>query len=112
MGHTAFHEIKRAAISVSSSGDNTIIAAVTGKAIRVLGVVLIGAGDVDVRFESGAGGTALTGVMSLAADGNGFVLPICPNEDLYWFETAAGSLLNLELSGAVAVAGCIIYYEF
>lgn len=103
-------QIKRAAISAASSGDNTLVAAVTGKKIKVLSLILVAAGDVDVRLESGAGGTALTGVIELAAAGNGFVLP--PSFPGYhWVETAAGSLLNLELSLAVQVSGCIVYYE-
>jgi hypothetical protein len=101
--------ILRAAISAASSGDNTVVAAVASKKIKVLEVVLIAAGDVDVRFESAAGGTALTGVMSLAADGNGFVAPMA-TPGLHHFETAAAALLNLELSAAVQVSGWLVYY--
>jgi hypothetical protein len=103
-------EVKRAAVSVASSGDNTLVAAVTGKKIKVVGLVLVAAGAVNVRLESGAGGTALTGVISLAAAGDGFVLP-ATLAGQHWVETAAGALLNLELSGAVQVSGCIVYYE-
>ena len=97
--------LKRAAISASSSGDNTIVAAVTGKIIRVYSVVLIVASTVTVRFESGASGTALTGQMPLTV---GFAPPFNP-----WghFETLEGQLLNLELSGAVAVSGWLMYAE-
>lgn len=102
--------VKRAAISAASSGDNTLVAAVSGKKIKVLGLILIVAGDVDVAFESGASGTALTGDMSLAADGNGFILPMAP-PGYHWFETAAGALLNLELSGAVQASGCLVYTD-
>jgi len=100
--------INRAVISAASSGNNTLVAAVTGKKIGVLGLILIADAAVDVRLESGAGTTALTGVMSLAAEGNGFVLPMSV-EGRHWVETAAGALLNLELSGAVQVSGCIVY---
>jgi hypothetical protein len=102
--------VQRAQISAASSGDNTIVAAAAGVKTKVLGLFLIGAGDVDVRFESGAGGTALTGVVSLAADGNGYVLPIAP-PGYHWIETAANAVLNLELSGAVQVSGSIVYYQ-
>lgn len=107
---SAYYEIKRAAVSAASSGDNTLVAAVTGKKIKVLSLVLVAAGDVDVRLESAAGGTALTGVIELAAAGNGFVLPQA-FPGYQWVETAAGELLNLELSGAVQVSGLIVYYE-
>jgi len=102
--------IKRAIISGATSGNNTLIAAVSGKKIKVLSLILVATGDVDVRFEDGAGGTALTGVMSLAADGNGFVLPpALPG--YHWMETSVNTLLNMELSDAVQCSGCIVYYE-
>jgi hypothetical protein len=98
---------KRAAIDAATSGDNTLVAAVSGKKLRVLSCFLLAAAAVNVRFESGASGTARTGQMNLAANG-GFVLPHNPAG---WFETVAGELLNLELSGAVSVDGCLIYVE-
>lgn len=102
--------VLRAAISASTSGDNTLVAAVAGKKTKVLGLVLIASGDVDVRLESGAGGTALTGVISLAADGNGFVLPMAL-PGMHWLETGVNTLLNLELSAAVQVSGLIVYEQ-
>jgi hypothetical protein len=97
-----------ATISASSSGDNTVIAANATKRFRVLAVFMMAAGAVNARFESGAGGTALTGLAYPAANG-GFVLPFSP---VGWFETlAVNTLLNLELSGAVAVGGCVVYQE-
>jgi hypothetical protein len=100
-------EIKFAVIDAASSGDNTLVAGVTGKKIRVLSVFLMAAGAVNCRFESGASGTALTGQMNVAANG-GFSLTHNPGG---WFETAAAALLNLELSGAVSVDGCLTYVE-
>lgn len=92
-------------IDHAGSGDNTIVAAVGGKKIVVHSLFFITAGAVNVRFESGAGGTALTGVMNFPANG-GMAL----NENARgWFETDAGSLLNMELSGAVSVDGAIDY---
>lgn len=93
------------AIDAASSGDNTLLAAVTGKRIRVHSLFLIAAGTVNVRFESGASGTALTGQMNLIANA-GFVLPHNPAG---WFQTAASTLLNLELSGNVSVDGSFTY---
>lgn len=102
--------VKRAVIHCNTNGNNTVIAAVAGKQLKIVGVLLVVAGDVDVRFESGAGGTALTGIMSLAADGNGFVLPQT-TPGFHWLETTVGALLNLELSAGVWADGCIVYYE-
>lgn len=98
---------KFAVLDAASSGDNTLIAAVASKKVRVLSLFLVSAGAVNVRFESGAGGTALTGQMNLVAN-TGFVLPYNP---LGWFETASNTLLNLELSAAISVDGSIVYAE-
>jgi len=93
------------AIDHAASGDNTLVAAQTGKRIIVHQLFLVAAGAVNVRFESGAGGTALTGQMNFAANG-GIVLPF---SEQGWFETAQSTLLNLELSGAVSVDGSLKY---
>lgn len=100
--------VKYAVIDHAASGDNTVVAAVTGKKIRVVFLHLIAAGAVTIRWESGASGTALTGQMNLPANG-GMALDFNP---CGWFaETAAGSLLNLELSAAVSVDGSLGYIE-
>lgn len=98
--------LKSAVINNASSGDNTLVSAVAGKKIRVLAIVLISDGTVDVRFESGAGGTALTGQMPLLVN-TGFSIASA------WglFETASNTLLNLELSAAINVHGWITYIE-
>jgi hypothetical protein len=97
--------INFAKIDAASSGDNTLVAAVTGKRIRVLGMVIIAAGSVTIRLESGASGTALSGQMALVVN-SGFTLPM---SDVGWCETSAGALLNLELSAAVSVDGVLVY---
>jgi hypothetical protein len=102
--------IKRAVISGATSGNNTVIAAVADKKIKVLSLFLVAVTAVTVRFESGADGTALTGVMSIGATG-GFVLPAPADPTNHWFETGVNTLLNMELGGAVQVSGAITYYE-
>lgn len=100
-------DVKHGVIDVASSGNNTIKAAVSGKRILVTSLFLISAGTVNVRFESGADGTALTGQMNLIAN-TGFAL----NYNEYgWFVTEKNELLNLELSGAVSVDGSFSYRE-
>ena len=105
-------QIKYAVIDDATSGNNTIVAAVTGKKIRVLSYTIIPAGDVTVRFESGAGGTALTGQMNLLAEDGVVSQSLSVNcAPFGCFETAAAALLNLELSGAVSVDGHLTYVE-
>ena len=101
---------KFANIAVASSGDNVIVSAVSAKKLRVVSGFMIAAGDVDAYFVDGAD-TALVGDgtngMDLAAN-SGFTLPFNP---VGWFETGSGQSLDLNLSGAVRVAGCITYIE-
>ena len=97
-----------AVIAAAGAGDNTLVAAVTGKKIRILAAVLVASGGANtVRFESGAGGTAVSGLIDLGADGQ-LVLPL---NGFGWLETAAAALLNLELSAATLVAGVLVYEE-
>ena len=91
-----------AAINVANNGNNTIKAAVAGKKIVVTSVVLVSDGTVDVRWESGAGGTALSGQIPLQAR-EGY----SAHDPDGLFETAVSTLLNLELSSAVNVHGHI-----
>ena len=96
-----------AVIDDATSGNNTLVAAVAGKKIRVLGFFLVSAaGAVTARFESDADGTALTGQMTMSATGSTVAPGFNP---LGWFETVAGELLNLELSAGVSLDGALTY---
>lgn len=101
-------EVKSAVVSAASAGDNTLVAAVTGKRIRVVSGFLVASGGANtVRFESGASGTALTGQMDIADNGQ-LEISFSP---VGHFSTAKSTLLNLELSAATSVAGFINYVE-
>ena len=94
-------------INATSSGDNTVVAAVPGNRIRLIACHLHGNGDVNVSWKSGAA-TTLAAPMPLGVKGNGFVLPHAPTGE-YWQRTASGEALVLTLSAAVAVTGSLIY---
>jgi len=100
-------DVKHAKIDSAGSGDNTVLSAVSGKRLLVTSLFLVAAGTVNVRFESGASGTALTGQVNLVAN-TGFALSY---NEYGWFVTDKDELLNLELSGAVSVDGSISYRE-
>lgn len=108
-------DVKQVAV-VAESTDNTLVAAVTDNKIRVLQCILQVTGSCLLRFESGTGGTALTGQMPVVAGAitavlsgsNGyFILPYSP---IGWFQTASNQLLNLELSTSSAY-GTLSYRE-
>ena len=101
-------EVQYAAVAATALGDNTLVAAAVAptRRIRVVSLVLVASGGANsVRLESAASGTALTGVMDIIDNGQ-LVLPYHPAG---WCETAAGELLNLELSAATAVGGVLGY---
>lgn len=97
--------VSYASVNVST-GDNTLVAAVSGKKICLLACSLSASAAGAIRFEDGAGGTALSGVIPLAASQQ-FLLPFSPSG---WFETTANTLLNLEVTTA-DIDGFIVYIE-
>lgn len=100
--------VKFAIINADVVGNNTIVAAVASKKIRVLQFGLVASTAGTSRWESGADGTALTGLMILPLGGS----VTTPFSEVGLFETAAGVLLNLELSVALATAdGWVVYQE-
>jgi hypothetical protein len=91
-----------AAIAASANGNNTLVAGVAAKRIRVKRVSLMASGNVTVTFADSHGN--LTGGYPLVAS-TGFVMG--PDDDEWWFQTTAGDPLILNLSGAVAVGGVV-----
>lgn len=102
-------EVRRAAISAATNGNNVALAAVQGQTIKVLACLLMANADVSVKFTNGAGGADLTGALPMGTKGNGFILPPAPPGQ-HWIETSEATALVLHLSAAVQVSGLIVYY--
>lgn len=103
-------EVKFATIGTSASGDTTLVAAVSGKKIRVLTLDAISKAALDIYFKDGAGAEVFgkaASVVGLQA-GGGFILPHSPTGH---FETASGQALLVNLSGSTALAGSLSYVE-
>ena len=107
-GHNdlAPHEVKYAAITATTtSGDNTIVAAVSGKKIRVLNYVVASSGNSTITWESN-NTTALSGVINTQAMDQ---LVAGYNPDGH-FQTVAGEALTAALGGN-AYHGHLSYIE-
>lgn len=94
-----------APIVASAGGATTIVNAAATKQIRVLDYVLIANGTVNVKFQSHVAPTDLTGLLPLVANtgaSSGF-------SPVGLFQTIAGEALDINLSGAVAVGGHLVY---
>jgi|SRR5439155_26396850 len=98
-------EVQFAPIS-SAVADATLVAAQgAGVKIRVIGFCLVPALAAVVTLQSGIGGTALTGAMTLPAgkaitiEGSAFGV----------LETAANALLNLHQTGTIQLSGWLLW---
>lgn len=96
---------KWAIFTVSSSGDNQVVALVSGKKIRVLQWRVSANGSVNTKWRSAT--TDISGLSYLIqyASAGGSYSPVGR------FETASGAALNINLSAAVSVSGEICYIE-
>ncbi len=98
-------QVKSAAISFTTTGDNTIVAAAAGKLIVVVALLLVSTAPTNITVKDGT--NLLSGAMPLAA-GIPLVLPVDPTVDWY-ATTAAANNLILNQSGAVQISGTVWY---
>lgn len=96
---------KFASISASASGATEVVAAVTGKKIRVHTYTYVCNAAVNVKFQSAT--TDKTGLEYCGANGGVSATWAIGGH----FETAVGEALNINLSGNVAVGGHLTYTE-
>src|SRR5437763_12313141 len=90
----------------TAAGDTTLVAAqAAGVRVRVVGFALTAAAPAVVTFQSGIGGTALTGAMNLATG-----VPLWVEQSAVGIlQTAAATLLNLHQTGTVQLSGWLVW---
>jgi hypothetical protein len=91
-------------VNATASGDNTLLVAVPGCKIRVLGVSVAATAAVSVAWKSGASNTMIQ-AMGFAASGQLNVERVVG----YWMETNPGESLVLNLSATTNVRGALTY---
>lgn len=99
-------ETKFAKFGTSSSGNTSVVAAVTGKKIRVLSLTMMAGGTTAVKFTDGAGGTDLTGAFPLIAQAG-----LSASHLNGLFETTAATALVLNNGSAQSIQGMLTYVE-
>jgi len=109
-----YADAKHAAIACGSSGDNTIVAAVAGKRIRILSIFLVATDAVTVFLKSNA--TALIGsnTIRVPLDETGATGPagFRDGDPIHGIGTGeVGKPITLNLSAAENVVGRITYIE-
>lgn len=95
-----------AAITFSNTGDNTVIAGVSGQTIRVWRLFFVVNAATNVTIKDGAS-TSLTGAMAMAANG-GFTLDLQGDP---WFVTSSGNNFVVNQSGTAQISGTIYYTQ-
>jgi len=88
-------------VSISASGDNTVIPAIPGQVIQVYGMVLSLAGDTTVQFKSGT--TALSGPQTM----DSIILDKTPGDP--WYITARGEAFVISLGSSVQCGGTLYF---
>ncbi len=101
---------KFAIINVTSTGDSTIVSAVSGKKIRVLSYVVTGDTAGTFRWE-GPAATPISGLMLMTVStvGSGYVEAAF--NPMGHFESASGSALTVEMATANDLQGHLTYVE-
>lgn len=103
--------INFAAITTASSGDQTIIAAVTGKAIVVLNYVLNNSAATAQTVTWKSGSTAISGAITSPASSLQSSYSVGVSGGPYpVLATNAGEALVLTLSASTQVSGHLAYY--
>lgn len=105
-------QVKSAPVSITALGDNTVVAAVAGKLITVVGLLLVNgvATAQSVTVKDGAA-NLLSGAMPLNTAGFPFFLPEKTDFDYYSTSNVANALI-LNLSAATLVTGTIWYVQW
>jgi len=99
-----YNTVQYATISATTSGDTQIVAAVSGKRIRVIAYAVVASATVNIKFRSGT--TDITGSMRVVEGGG-----IAHAYDGGLFQTAVGQALNINLSANATVGGYVVYRE-
>ena len=99
-------DLKRVSVDISTSGDNTIIPAVTGAKLRIVQILVSSNSSMDLFFKSGAL-TAISSIKYLPAKG---VINLPFNEDGH-YETSEGEAFVVDLSSAKDVGVDVVYLE-
>ena len=100
--------VQQADIDATASGNTQVVAAVSGKKIRVVSVLVTNKASAKrtVKFQSST--TNITASHMVAADGGGYSRDALPGGWL--FETSAGEALNINLDAGGNI-GCDVSYQ-
>ncbi len=97
--------VKQAVIAATGITTAEIVAAVPGKSIRVVTLMMTVAAATNLQFQDGDT-TVRSGIMEFADSGG---LTIASEDGIFW--TAVGQALDLDIDAAATVGGVLTYLE-
>lgn len=106
--YRTINSLKSEFVNATRAGNNEVVERVVDKKIRVVAYSLNngGAAVATVHFRSGS--RPISSTKDLAADGGGMVQALSEG---FWFETAVGEALNINLAADGAVGVDVMYLE-
>ena len=93
-------------LNATASGNTQLVAASTGRRIRVIGVVVTNKDSSVVAFKFQSATTDITSTHDLAADGGGYAAIFSQG---FYCQTAVGEALNANLGGVGSVGVDVTY---
>lgn len=94
-------------INFNSTGENIVVPGVASQVGRIYKIFFVVSAATTLTFKSSAGGTALTGAMSMLANG-GFALDL---DSKPWFTTIASGDFIISQTGTAQVSGRVYYTQ-
>ena len=101
------------AVTISpTTASKEVIAATTGKRIKIIAHELIANGDTAVKFQSGGSNDIGGSTLWYLTQNSGVTKPITliNNQPVVYMQTAVGASLGINLSAAQSISGSILYY--
>ena len=99
--------LSSAAINFATAGDQTLVTGVAGQIVTVYKLFLVSSLAATLTFKDGTGGTALTGPMSIAANGS----LTFPFDTTAWFFASPGNNFVLTQTTTTSQISGRIYYS-
>jgi len=100
--------VKFATIAATASGDTEVVAAVSGRKIKVLSFYYVTDAATNIRFRSATNSIAGSGLLRWGAADNGIAPGYSP---VGYFIGSTGEALNINLSANANVDGGVTYIE-
>lgn len=97
--------LRETPIDFTSTGDNTVVAAVAAQIVRVYRLFLVVSAATDLTFKKGS--TALTGAIEMTEAGS----IVFDFEDQPWFTTELGEAFVIGQTGTAQVSGRLYYTQ-